>query len=74
MKSQILRIIKDRAIAEKQEHMLDIAIMLKKPQALPEHMDVLDAVREKLVKVAEQSDILEAIEDLKDEHIENGIF
>lgn len=74
MKSQILKIIKDRAIAEKQEHMMDIALMLKKPQALPEHMNVVESVREKLLLVAAQTDILEAIEDLKDEHIENGIF
>lgn len=72
--SYIMNIIFDTAKAKQKEHFINILAMIKNPTAIPEHTSLVDAVRGELLLAAEQRDIIEALRDFKEEHIEDGIF
>lgn len=71
---QYMNIISDQAHAKRREHFINILTMVKNPTAIPEHTGMIEAIREELLNAATQSDILEAIQEFKDTHVEDGIF
>jgi len=72
--SQYMSIVADQAKAKRREHFINILTMVKNPTAIPEYTGMIEAIREELLQAATQSDILEALQDFKDQHVEDGIF
>lgn len=62
----ILSAVKTSALAAINRHNVNIKIMLENPQSIPEHIDIIQAVEDELLKVAHQVDILEAIKQYDD--------
>jgi hypothetical protein len=72
--SYLLQAIFDSAKAKQAEHFINILTMVKNPTAIPEHTSLVDAIRQELSLAAEQKDIIEALKDFRDAHIEDGIY
>ena len=72
--SYIMTNIIEAAKIKQQEHFINVFAMLKNPTAIPEHTSLVDAVRQELRLASEQRDIIEAVMDFKDKHIEDGIY
>jgi len=72
--SYIMTNILEAAKIKQKEHFINILAMVKNPTAIPEHTSLVDAVRDELKLAAEQKDIIEAIMDFKEIHIEDGIY
>ena len=62
----IIDAVKLKAQANINSHMVNIKIMLENPQSIPEHIDIVNAIEEELLKAASQMDILEAIDQYTD--------
>lgn len=62
----ILSAIKTSALAAINRHNVNIKIMLENPQSIPEHIDIVQAVEDELLKVAHQVDILESMKQYDD--------
>lgn len=72
--SYIMTNILEAAKIKQREHFINVLAMVKNPTAIPEHTCLVDAVRDELKLASEQRDIIEAVMDFKDQHIEDGIY
>lgn len=72
--SYIMTNIIEAAKIKQREHFINVLAMIQNPTAIPEHTCLVDAVRQELRLAAEQKDIIEAVMDFKDHHIEDGIY
>jgi len=61
MRTKILKTLEDNFNAAIQKHVMNIAIMLDNPIAIPEHTDYIESIESELEKISENQDKLEAL-------------